>query len=400
MATTQTIEQFISTSECVTLQMGPQHPSTHGVLRVELDLEGEVVRGIRPFVGYLHSGKEKIAETKTYHQWIPYTDRMDYLSQMSNNCGYVLAVERLLEVEATERCQYLRTLLCELARISSHLLWVGTGALELGASTVFMYTFREREKIYDIFEAIAGTRFNVSYMRVGGMMRDIPDGWLDMVRAFCDDLPGRIADYERLLTRNEIFLQRTVGIGPIGADEAIALSLSGPCLRASGVPRDIRRDEPYLVYGDLDWNVVTAQESDVYARYLVRVEELRQSLEIVRQCVDRMPDGPINIANNKIIYPPKERVHQGMEELIHHFLIASEGFKVPAGDAYTAIEAPKGELGFYIVADGSSRPYRTHVRSPSFNNLQSLERMCVGQYLADTVAIIASLDIVLGDVDR
>jgi NADH-quinone oxidoreductase subunit D len=380
--------------------MGPQHPSTHGVLRVELDLEGEVVRGVRPCVGYLHSGKEKIAETKTYHQFIPYTDRMDYLSQMSNNTGYVLAVERLLDLEVTERCKYLRVMLCELARLSSHLLWVGTGALELGASTVFMYTFREREKIYDIFEAIAGARFNVSYMRVGGVARDIPDGWLDMVREFCDDLPQRMADYERLLSKNEIFLQRTVGIGAITAADAIDLSLSGPCLRAAGVPMDLRRTQPYLVYDELDWKVVTAQESDVYARYLLRLEEMRQSLSLVRQCVEAMPGGPVNMDNHKVVFPPKERVHEGMEELIHHFLLASEGFKVPPGEAYTAIEAPKGELGFYVVADGTSRAYRLKIRSPSFCNLMSLEKMCVGRYLADVVAILASLDIVLGDVDR
>jgi NADH-quinone oxidoreductase subunit D len=396
----RTIEQMISSPECMTLQMGPQHPSTHGVLRVELDLEGEVVRGLRPHVGYLHSGKEKIAELKTYHQWIPYTDRMDYLSPMSNNCGYVLAVERLLDVDVTERCKYLRTMLCELARISSHLLWLGSSALELGAMTPFMYTFREREKLYDIFEAIAGHRFTVSYMRVGGMARDIPDGWLDKVIAFCDDFPQRIEDYEALLMKNEIFLQRTVGLGKIAPKDAIDLGLTGPCLRAAGVAMDLRRDAPYLVYDRLDWGVVTAQESDVYARYLVRIEEMRESAKIVRQCVAQMPGGPINIDNHKVVYPPRKRVHEGMEELIHHFLLASEGFRVPAGDAYTAIEAPKGELGFYVVSDGSSRPYRIKVRSPSFVNLQALEKMCVGNYLADVVAILATLDVVLGDVDR
>lgn len=402
-AARRSVEHVVENAEYMTLNMGPVHPSTHGVLRVILDLEGETVVALRPVIGYLHRAKEKIAETKTYHQWIPYTDRMDYLSPMSNNTGYALAVEKALGIDVTEKCKWLRMTLCELARISSHLLWLGTSALELGATTPFLYTFRERESIYDIFEWICGARFTVSYMRAGGVARDMPEGWIDRVSEFADAFDEKCDEYETLLTNNLIFIERTRDIGVIGRDEAIAIGLSGPCARASGVSWDIRKHEPYLNYDKVDWEAPVGRVGDVYERYLIRLEEMRQSAKIVRQCVPhlrRLAAERVNIDNPKIVFPPREKLHKSMETLIHHFLLASEGFQVPAGEVYQGIEAPKGELGFYIVADGSSRPYKIKVRSPSFTNLQALDQMCRGHSIADVVAIIASLDFVLGEVDR
>jgi NADH-quinone oxidoreductase subunit D len=396
----RTVEIVPENLEIMTLNMGPQHPSTHGVLRLVIDLEGEVIRKIAPVVGYLHRAKEKTAEVKTYHQFIPYTDRLDYLSPMSNNYAYISTVEKLLGIEVTPRCTYLRTILCELARISSHLLWLGSQALELGAQTIFLYTFRERETIYDFFELICGHRFTVSYMRVGGVARDMPPSWLEKVRAFTEDFPKLITEYEDILTMNEIFLQRTKGVGVISAADATDLGLSGPSLRGSNVPWDIRKSNPYLVYGDLDWEMAVETGCDVYARYLVRIEEMRQSNRIIQQCIERMPEGPVNIDNPKIIYPPRENVHKSMEDLIHHFMLAYEGFRAPEGEVYNSIEAPKGELGFYIYSDGSNKPYRLKIRSPSFVNLQSLSKMCEGRLFADVVAVIGSLDIVLGESDR
>lgn len=394
------IENDFLTGESMLLQMGPQHPSTHGVLRCVVELDGEVVKNITPVIGYLHRSKEKIAENRTYHQFLPHVDRLDYLAPMSNNIAYIMAVEKLLGIEITPRCKYLRTILAELARISSHLLWLGTSALELGAMTVFMYTFREREKIYDLFEEISGARFTVSYMRAGGVAREIPDGWLNRVLEFTDYFPKKWKDYHDLLTENEIFLQRTVGIGKISGDDAIDLGITGPILRASGIAYDIRKNLPYLAYNDVDWEMVVGTQGDVYERYLVRMKEMLESNKIIRQCCEKMPDGPINIDNNKFIYPPRERIYSTMEDLIHHFLIAQEGYTAPAGEVYFSIEAPKGELGFYIVSDGGQRPYRLRIRPPSFVNLQGLRQMCVGHFLADVVAIIASIDIVLGEVDR
>jgi len=389
------------TGEILTLNMGPQHPSTHGVLRLVLELEGEKVLSIKPHIGYLHSGKEKIAEVKTYHQFIPYTDRLDYLSPMANNYAFVAAVEKLLGIEETERCKYVRTILCELARISSHLLWLGTHGLELGAVTVFLYTFREREALYDLFEEICGARFTVSYMRVGGVQRDYPEGWLDRVRAFIDEFPARHREYADLLTTNDIFVYRTRGVGKISARDALDLCLTGPSLRASGVGLDVRRADPYLVYDRLDWRVVTAEGGDCYARFQVRMEEMLESARIVRQCLDQMPkDGPINLDNPKVLFPARERVKESMEDLIHHFLLASEGLRTPPGEVYRPIEGSKGELAFYIYTDGGPRPYRLHIRSPSFVNLQSLSKMCEGALIADVVAVIGSLDLVLGEIDR
>ena len=397
----RTVEQDWPSAEMMSLNMGPQHPSTHGVLRLGLELEGETVRSLRPMIGYLHSGKEKLAEAKTYHKFIPYTDRLDYLSPMANNFAYVGAVEKLLDLEVTERCKFLRTILCELARISSHLLWLGTHGMELGAMTVFLYTFREREAIYDLFEWIAGARFTVSYMRVGGVARPIPEGWLAAVRRFIDDFPSKHKDYSDLLTMNDIFIARTRNVGRITREEAIDLCLTGPSLRACGVDWDLRKRNPYLVYDRLDFDVPVRAEGDCYARYQVRMAEMLESCRIIRQCIDMMPkDGPLNLDNPKVCYPPRERLHKSMEDLIHHFLLASEGIEVPPGEAYHAIEASKGELGFYLVSAGGHRPYRCKIRSPSFVNLQSLGKMSEGSLLADVVAVIGSLDLVLGEIDR
>lgn len=397
----QTIEHEYPNGEIVALNMGPQHPSTHGVLRLMLEIEGESVLDIKPMVGYLHSGKEKLAEAKTYHKFIPYTDRLDYMSPMANNFAFVGCVEKLLGVEVTERCKYLRTILCEMAHISSHLLWLGTHGMELGAMTVFLYTFREREVLYDLFEEISGARFTVSYMRVGGVARDIPPGWLEKVRAFIDDFPKKHRDYSDLLTMNDIFIARTRGIGAISRDDSVNLCLTGPSLRASGVPWDLRKTNPYLVYDRLEFNIPTRTEGDCYARYEVRMEEMLESCKIIRQCLEQIPrEGPLNIDNPKVIFPPRERLKKSMEDLIHHFLLASDGLTVPPGEAYHAIEASKGELGFYIVSAGGHRPYRCKIRSPSFVNLQSLGKMSEGGLIADVVAVIGSLDLVLGEIDR
>lgn len=395
------VEREYPTGEIMTLNMGPQHPSTHGVLRLVIDLEGETIVNMTPFIGYLHSGKEKIAEVKTYHKFIPYTDRLDYLSPMANNTAYVMGVEALLELEITERCKYLRTILCELARISSHLLWLGTHAMEVGAVTVFLYTFREREAIYDLFEEISGARFTVSYMRVGGVARDYPEGWLEKVDAFIRDFPRRHKEYSDLLSMNDIFVIRTRNVGYLSKEQAIDLCLTGPSLRASGVPWDIRKANPYLVYDRLDWEMAVDDGGDCYSRYLVRMKEMMESAKIIRQCLDTMPkDGPVNIDNPKVMYPPRDRVKKGMEDLIHHFLLASEGLKTPPGEVYRPIEGSKGELGFYIFTQGGPQPYRLHIRSPSFVNLQSLAPMSMGGMIADVVAVIGSLDLVLGEIDR
>lgn len=397
----RTVQQDYPTAEVLSLNMGPQHPSTHGVLRLMVDLEGETVLKIDPMVGYLHSGKEKLAEAKTYHKFIPYTDRLDYLSPMANNYAFVRTVEKILDIEETERCKYLRTILCELARISSHLIWLGTHVMELGAMTVFLYTFREREVLYDLFEEICGARFTVSYMRVGGVARDYPEGWLDRVQAFINDFPSKFKDYSDLLTMNDIFIARTRNVGVISKEDAINLGMTGPCLRGSGLEVDLRKNNPYLVYDKLDFNVPTRTEGDCYARYEVRMEEMLESCKIVQQCLDMMPrSGPINIDNPKVMYPPREKLHESMEDLIHHFLLASDGIYVPEGEAYAPIEASKGELGFYISSNGGYKPNRCKIRSPSFINLQSLGKMSEGTLIADVVAVIGTLDIVLGEIDR
>src|SRR5262245_39013319 len=380
--------------------MGPSHPATHGVLRLILTLDGERVVQAEPVMGYLHRGMEKIAENKTYTQFIPYTDRLDYLAPLSNNVGFALAVEKLVGVRVPPRCEHIRALVCELSRISAHLLWLGTHAVDLGAISVFMYTFREREVLYDFFEALTGTRLTTSYTRVGGLSRDLPSGFLDAVGRWLERFPKDLDEYEKLLTRNKIWVDRTQGVGVLSAADALDLGVTGPNLRASGVEHDLRKARPYSGYDELDFDVPIGTAGDVYDRYLVRIEEMRQSVRICKQIVGKMPGGPINVDDPKLVLPPKEQVLKNMEELIHQFIIVTEGFEAPKGEVYHAIEAPKGELGFYIISEGGPSPYRMKLRSPSFVNLQALPRLAVGALVSDVVAIIASLDPVMGEVDR
>ncbi len=384
----------------MTLNMGPQHPSTHGVLRLVLELDGEAVVRCVPHIGYLHTGMEKIMEDKRYQQAITITDRMDYLAPMSNNLAFVLSVEKLLGIEATERAQVIRVMMTELTRIKSHLVWLGTHALDIGAMSVFLYCFREREKILDLYEMLSGQRMMSTYIRVGGLMADLPDGFERAVRDFLDEFPKRVDEYEDLLTHNALWMQRTVGVGVLKREEAIGLGVSGPSLRASGVPWDIRKVWPYSGYDRFHFDISLGKNGDVYDRYRCRVFEMRQSAAIVRQCLDRMPKGPVNLDDPKIVPPRKPLVRRSMEALIHHFLLYSQGFTVPAGEAYVPIESPKGEIGFYVVSDGSNKPYRVRVRPPSLINLQALPRMVEGRLVADVVAIIGSIDIVLGEIDR
>jgi NADH-quinone oxidoreductase subunit D len=380
--------------------MGPQHPSTHGVLRLVLELDGEtVVRGLFD-IGYLHTGFEKSFEALTYSQGITLTDRMDYLAPLSNNLGYCLAIEKLLDLEVPPRAQWIRVLLTELTRIQSHLVWLGTHALELGAMSVFLYCFREREDLLRIFELVSGQRMMTSYFRVGGLALEPPLNWLRRVEKFVTAFPARLQEYEDLLTQNPIWLKRTVGIGQISAEDAVALSLSGPSLRASGVNWDVRKAEPYSSYDKFQFNVPTRPEGDVYARYLVRMDEMRESLKIVRQAMEGMPDGPIKANAPHVVLPDRESMKTSIEALIYHFKLVTEGFHPPVGEVYQTIESPRGELGFYIVSDGSPKPYRCHVRAPSFANLQTLIKVMEGRLLADVVACIASLDTVLGEIDR
>ena len=382
------------------LNLGPSHPSTHGVLRLVLTLDGELVKSVQGHVGYLHRGMEKIAESMTYHQFIPYTDRLDYLAPLSSNVGYILAVEKLMDITVPPRAQVIRVMCCEIARISAHLLWLGTGALDLGAATVFFHTFRERETLYNIIEALTGTRLTTSYPRVGGLARDLPPGWTGQVAAFVASFPKVLDELDALLTGNTIWLKRTQEVGKLSAADAIALGVTGPNLRGSGVAYDVRKTEPYSGYENYDFEVPIGHVGDVYDRYLVRIEEMRQSTRILEQALRNLPSGPIDIDDPKIVLPPKERVLTRMEELIEQFMIVTEGFKAPPGEIYHAIEAPKGELGFYIRSEGGKSPYRLHIRSPSFITLQAIEKMAVGGLLSDLIATIASLDPVMGEVDR
>jgi NADH-quinone oxidoreductase subunit D len=399
MATT--IDTIAGPSKAMVLNMGPQHPSTHGVLRVILELDGETVLKARPVIGYLHTGIEKTCEAKTYSQAITCTDRLDYLAPLSNNLCYCLAVEKLLGVEVPKRAQYIRVLLTELTRISSHLVWLGTHAIDLGAMTVFLYGFREREDIQKIFEFVSGQRMMTSYFRIGGLALEPPAGWLDMVARFLETFPPHIKEYEDLLTRNRIWLGRTQGVGHLTAEDAIALGVSGPLLRASGVDYDIRRTFPYSSYQEFDFDVCTETAGDCYARYQVRVAEMRESLKIVQQALDRMPkDGPFRASLPGIIPPSREEMKTSIEGLIYHFKIFTEGFAPPPGQVYQCVESPRGELGFFVASDGSAKPYRVKVRAPSFVNLQSLPRLAEGRLLSDLIACIGTTDIVLGEVDR
>ena len=394
---TETIEPGI---ELLTVNMGPSHPSTHGVLRLILQLDGERVMKVEPVMGYLHRGMEKIAENKTYTQFIPYTDRLDYLAPLSNNVGFALAVEKLVDVKVPPRCEHIRVLVCEMARISAHLLWLGTHAVDLGAITVFMYTFREREHLYDFFEALTGSRLTTSYTRIGGLSRDLPSGFLDEVGRWLERFSGELDEYETLLTKNKIWVDRTAGVGILSVEDAIDLGVSGPNLRASGLAWDLRKTRPYSGYEQFEFEIPIGSKGDVYDRYLVRIEEMRQSVRICKQAIKTMPGGPICADDPKLVLPPKEKVLTSMEELIHQFIIVTEGFDAPVGEVYHAIEAPKGELGFYIISEGGPSPYRMKIRSPSFVNLQALPKISVGALISDVVAIIASLDPVMGEVDR
>ena len=387
-------------TKTMVINMGPQHPSTHGVLRLVLELDGEVVVKVTPHIGYLHTGMEKIMESKRYQQAITVTDRFDYLAPMSNNLAFVLSVEKLLEIEVPERTRVIRVLLTELTRINSHLVAVGTMALEIGAQSVFLYCFRERERILDIYEMVSGARMMSSYFRVGGLMADLPEGFDRAVQQILSEFPHRFDEYEDLLTRNPLWIQRCEGIGVIKAEEAIAWGLSGPNLRACGVPWDLRKSNPYSGYERFDFEIALGQAGDAYERYLVRIFEMRQSLKIVEQALKEMPGGPVNIDNPKIVPPPKRVVRQSMEALIHHFLLYSHGFNVPPGEAYVPVEGPKGEVGFYVVSDGTNKPWRVKLRPPSFVNIQVLPRLIEGHMVADAIAIIGSVDFVMGEADR
>jgi NADH-quinone oxidoreductase subunit D len=387
--------------DTMTINMGPQHPSTHGVLRLILTLEGETVVKAVPDIGYLHTGIEKTAESKSYFQALVVTDRMDYLAPLSNNLGYALAVEKLLGVEEIPpKAVYARVLLVELQRIASHLVWLGTSALDLGAQSMFLYCFREREMILDIFELVSGVRLMTSYIMPGGLQADLPPGFDEKVREFLNVFPERLREYHTLLTNNQLWIERTKGVAPISAKDAIAWGCSGPVLRGSGVAWDVRKMFPYSGYEQFDFDIPVGSNGDVYDRYLVRMLEMEESLKIVRQALEGMPDGPYQISDRKIVPPPKWAVATNMEALIHHFKLYTEGYQPPRGEVYQRIESPKGELGFYLVSDGTARPYRMHVRAPSFANLEALPKMVEGQLLSDVIAAIGSIDIVLGEVDR
>jgi NADH-quinone oxidoreductase subunit D len=382
------------------LNMGPQHPSTHGVLRLVLEIDGETVLRVYPEIGYLHTGIEKTCEAKFYQQVVPLTDRIDYLGPMANNLCYALAVEKLLGLEVPPKAQWMRVLLAELTRLNSHLIWLGTHAMDIGALTVFLYTFREREDILRLFEAVSGQRMMTSYIRIGGLAMEPPLGFLDRVRAFITGLPEKIDEYSNLLTGNPIFFNRLKGVGYLSQEDAIALGVTGPVARASGIDFDARRDMPYSGYEKFQFEVPVSNDSDVWARYLLRLREMRESVKIVQQALDGMPEGAVKADAPKIVLPDREKMKTQMEALIHHFKIVTEGFAVPAGEVYQGIESGHGLMGYYVVSDGTAKPYRVHMRYPSFATLQALETMCQGRLIADVVAVIGSIDIVLGEIDR
>ena len=386
--------------EKMVLNMGPSHPATHGVLRLVLEMDGETITKATPDVGYLHRGDEKIAENMQYNQFVPYTDRLDYLAPLANNVAYALAVEKLMGWELPPRGKAIRVICCETARISSHLLGLGAMALDLGAMTAFLYTFTEREKLYNLFELLTGARFTTSYTRIGGQIRDLPDTFIPALRKFLDEFGPQLDEVDQLLTRNRIFVDRTRDVGVIPRGRAIAYALSGPNLRGSGVEHDLRRKHPYLDYEKYDFEVIVGSAGDCYDRYLVRVEEMRQSVLILRQVIDKLPDGPVNVADWKNTLPPKSRVMTKMEELIHHFIVVTEGLNAPPGEIYFAAENPKGELGFYINSKGGGVPHRLKIRAPSFVNLSILPELLPGSSLSDVVAILGSLDFVMGECDR
>jgi NADH-quinone oxidoreductase subunit D len=385
----------------VFLNMGPSHPSTHGVLRIVLELDGETIVRAEPDIGYLHRGMEKIAENYGFTKFIPYTDRMDYLAPVANNIAVCTAAEVLMGIDIPPRAKAIRVVCAELGRISSHLLGLGAFAMDVGALTVFLYCFREREAIYNFMESLTGARFTVSYPRVGGLSRDLPEGWPEAVLRFAREIPGRVnRDIERLLTRNRIFIGRLDGVGVIPREVAKSYGLTGPNLRASGVPWDLRREIPYFGYEQYEFDVPVGTKGDAFDRYLCRIEEIKQSAQIIRQALEKLPSGPINVEDGKTVYPPKEKVMSRMEELIHAFMVVTEGPRAPVGEIYWAHENPKGALGFYLVGDGTARPYRLRMRAPSFVNLSILPWLLPGAMLSDVVAILASLDFVMGECDR
>ena len=388
------------TSEKMILNMGPQHPSTHGVLRLVVELDGEEIINVEPDIGYLHRGDEKIAENMTYTQFIPYTDRLDYLAPLANNVAYAYAVEKLAGIDVPPRCKYIRVVCAELARISSHLLGIGAMAMDLGALTVFLYAFREREKLYDLFELICGARFTTSYTRIGGLANDMPEDFLPMMRAWMKEFPSTVDEIDRLLTRNKIFVERNRDIAVLSRQDAIDYGATGPILRGSGVEWDIRKAHPYSSYQDFEFDIPTGTVGDCMDRYLVRMEEIRQSMRILHQAADRMPGGAWNSPDSKFILPDKTAVLTKMEELIHHFINVTTGINAPAGEVYFSAENPKGELGFYIVSKGGGVPHRLKIRAPSFVNLQLIPLLAKGHMMADMVTILGSVDFVMGECDR
>ena len=394
------IAENTSKDQTMVLNMGPQHPSTHGVLRLLLEIDGETVVKCAPDIGYLHTGIEKTCEAKFYQQVVPLTDRIDYLCPMTNNLAYCLAVEKLIGLEIPERAEYLRVMLNELTRIQSHLVWLGTHAMDLGALTVFLYCFREREELLRIFENVSGQRMMTSYFRVGGLSLEPPIDFYAQVQAFLKMMPSKIDEYENLLSGNPIWIGRTKGVGHLSAAEAIALGVTGPPLRASGVDWDLRRDMPYSGYQKFKFDVPVSNDCDVWARYVVRMQEMRESIKIAQQALDGLPEGRITADAPKIVLPDREQMKTQMESLIHHFKIVTEGFAVPAGMVYQGVESPRGEMGYFVVSDGTAKPYRVHMRNPSFATLQAIETMCKGRLLADVVAVVGSIDIVLGEIDR
>jgi len=387
-------------AEHMLLNIGPQHPATHGVLRLVCELDGETIIRCVPHIGYLHSGFEKLGEYRTWNQNIPLTDRMDYLAPMMYNIGYALAVERLLGIDVTPRCRAIRVICSELNRVLSHLLWIGTTALDIGAFTPFLYTFQERERIYNLHEAYTGARITTSVTRIGGMMADVPPGWLDGVRYFVETFPATLDEVESLLTRNSIWIGRTQGVGAIGPEDAVNYGFCGPNLRASGVAYDVRKDAPYMGYEEYDFDVPIGEYGDVYDRYLCRMEEMRQSVRILEQVLQRVPDGPINVEDDRVILPPKSRVMNSIDGMIAHFKLVMEGLKVPAGEVWSPIESSKGELGIYVVSEGGPKPVRCRYRTPSFMNMSVLPKLVEGELIADVIAVNASIDIVLGEIDR
>jgi len=386
--------------EHMLINIGPQHPATHGVLRLVLELDGETVVRCIPHVGYLHCGFEKIGEYRQYNQIIPWTDREDYLNSPGNNVAFALGAERLFGIEITERCKVLRVIACELSRIMSHLVWLGTTCIDIGAFTPFLWAFEKRESIYKLLEDWVGARLTVTTTRVGGMAADIPDGWMDQLNHFINVFPKTLAEIDRVVTRNGIWVGRTIGLGVMSPDEAVNYGLSGPMLRASGVAYDVRKDFPYLDYETYDFDVPVGTNGDVYDRFLVRMEEMRQSVRILEQAAKRLPDGPVNVDDHRVVLPPKSKATSDMESMIHHFKQVMEGPRPPIGECYLAVESPKGEKGYYMVSDGTSKPVRWRIRPPSFVNLAAIPKMVEGHLLSDVIAINASIDIVMGEIDR